>query len=99
MVEPPSRDDELPPEGAPSAGAPEGIAQRARRNYALAAAEALVQYLASGFRFGIRTVDAGERVEPAREGKRVIFTLPDWDAYSALLRSHLNSWWLRTRGS
>ena len=68
MVEPP----------ASSGGAAEGTVRQIRRSYALAAAEALVQYLAAGYRFAIRTVEPGERIEPTRTGKRVVFTLPDW---------------------
>ena len=87
----------LDPLGRFGAGA-EGTAGQLRRGYAVAAAEALVQYLVRGFRFKIRTAEPGERIEPSRSGKRVIFTLPDWDAYTSLLRSHLDSWWQRNRG-
>ena len=87
MVEPP-----------PGGGAAEGPAQQMRRNYALAAAEALVQYLAAGYRFAIRTVEPGQRIEPTGAGTRVVFTLPDWGAYVALLGARFNDWWLRTRG-
>ena len=88
MVEPPTPGDT-------SAGGP---AQEMRRNYALAAAQALVQYIAAGFRFAIRTVEPGERIAPAGEAKRVVFTLPDWNAYIAFLNTNFNAWWLRTRG-
>ena|SRR5688572_16603357 len=76
----------------------EGTAGQLRRGYAVAAAEALVQYLVRGFRFAIRTAEPGERIEPSREGKRVIFTLPDWDTYTSLLRSRLDAWWQKNRG-
>ena len=92
-------DGPLPGQGiGPFGLGAEGTAGQLRRGYAVAAAEALVEYLVRGFRFAIRTVEPGERIEPARTGKRVIFTLPDWDAYTALLRSHLDAWWRRNRG-
>ena len=84
--------------GGPRASGAEGTTAQLRRGYAVAAAEALVEYIVRGFRFAIRTADSGERVEPSGAGKRVIFTLPDWDVYTSLLRSHLDAWWRTHRG-
>lgn len=96
MVDPPLPGQGMAPQGDVGGGA-EGTVQRMRRGYALAAAEALVEYLMKGFRFAIRTVGPGERIEPDRAANRVVFTLPDWAAYTSLLGARFNAWWQRTR--
>lgn len=63
---------------------------RLRRSYALAAIDALREYVRSRARFALRTLAPGERLGAARN-PRIVFTLPDWDTYSAMLRQRFNA--------